>query len=359
MNHRLLRSAILALGLCLAAPALSLAQALPAGLAQRPELSAAETSQVGQWLTPHIAKLSSDDPREIKAARDSILSPLRGPGVSVSFRFAMQESLARTLSTLAEDKRELVAVNALRIAGEIGHAALIPTLTKSLKDPRIGVRYGALYALRATLDAAKASPAITPATVTQILTELTALGSSTTDPRILDGVVLALESGAAIPVASLPGVRDSSISALGSVVQAQSKLIAISDKPDDLLPGMLRAATIAQSAVTGRVGEQLAPKLSLDLVGISADLIALSARLKARSVGNPADLATLLRSAESLLFLAASGMNAPVEQLKLADKLEANDTAGFDRGVGLLIGPKGRLTSAPFSFNADRFKIAP
>ncbi|MBX9736751.1 MAG: hypothetical protein K2X32_07480, partial [Phycisphaerales bacterium] len=62
--------------------------------------------------------------------------------------------------------------------------------------------------------------------------------------------------------------------------------------------------------------------------------------------------------AESLLYLAASGMSANVDQFKLADKLAAGDTAAFDTGVASLIGPNGRLTIAPFNFKVERFKFA-
>ncbi len=364
MNHRLLRSALLALGLCLAAPAFTLAQTLPAGVAQKSELSSTDTTQLGQWLGVHVPKLSSDDPREIKIARDAILLPLRiglatgGGGVSVSFRVAMQKELARSLPALAEDKRELVAVNALRIMGEIGHASLAPTLSGSLKDPRPGVCYAGLYSIRAMFDAGKTAPAITGATVSQLLGDLKALGRTTTDPRVLDGIILALDAAAAIPESAISNARDDSMETLAAIVQAQSKLIGASDKPDEMTAGMLRAATMAQSALTTRVGQVLPAKLYRELVGISGDLIALTARLKARSLGDPESMATLLRSAESLLFLAADGLNIKVEQLKLADKLAANDTAAFDRGVGSLIGPGGRLTTEPFNFSTDRFKIS-
>ncbi len=361
MNHRFLSSSLLALALCLGAPALSLGQAFPQGAAQKTELSATDKTQIAQWLAVHTPRLSAEDPREIKAAREAILNPLRSGQtgtISVNFRKEMQENLAVTLSTLADDKREIVAVNALRIAGEIGHATLVPTLTKGLKDKRVGVQYAALYGYRSTFDAAKAAPAITSTNIGQMLIELRNIGSTTTDPRVLDGVILAIESCAAITETGVAGARDLAITELSKIVQAQCRLIGASDKPDEMLLGMLRAATVAQGTLTARAVVNLPPGVYLDLVGVSGDLVALTAHLKSRAVGDDTTKETLLRAAESLLFLAASGMNAKVDQFKLADKLSAGDTAGFTNGVASLIGTNGRLTIAPFNFTVERFKIA-
>ncbi|MBX9736526.1 MAG: hypothetical protein K2X32_06330, partial [Phycisphaerales bacterium] len=300
MNHRFLSSSLLALALCLGAPAISLGQTFPQGAAQKSELSATDKTQISQWLAVHTPRLSVEDPRDIKAAREAILQPLRagqGVTISVSFRKEMQENLAATLSTLADDKREIVAVNALRIAGEIGHASLVPTMTKALKDKRPGVQYAALYGYRATFDAAKTAPAITATNVGQMLIELRNIGTTTADPRILDGVILAIESCAANTEVGIVGARDLAITELSKVVQAQSRLIGASDKPDEMLQCMLRAATVAQSTLTAAVGKTLPPGVYLDLIGVSGDLISLSAHLKSRSVGNTETMETLLRAA--------------------------------------------------------------
>ncbi|CAN5858070.1 hypothetical protein BH11PLA1_BH11PLA1_20810 [soil metagenome] len=368
LSH-LLRLSLLAAALVFAGAPSARAQSLPPALVTKATLTDAEKATVEQWLTPQLAKLSSDDPLVIKAGRDSILQPLRsgGKAVSVQFRTEMNRVAAPLLGPMVADKRELVAANALRVAGEIAYGNLTATLLSGLADARPGVQYAALFGIRQTFDASAPGPggaapvaSITPQNVIMLMQGLQTLGSTTTDPRLLDGGILALEGAIGVPNSTLPGTRQKAISTLAALVSAQVRLVVKDPKASAaMLSPLQRAASTARSVLTTQTGDALTTQENQDLAAIGGQLLALAALAAGQDGIDAEALISLVQTSENVIYLTGINLSSRVEDLRLAEGLRSGGAASLRAAVLILVGPDGRLTQAPFSIAAARFKLVP
>lgn len=361
----LLRSVLASVMLLTLAGGVARAQSLPSGVVSKSELSESDRGAVKAWLDAQTAGLASDDPKVIKASRDAILQPLRSAaasgGVSVSFRTELQKQLYPVLEAHVADKRELVAVNAVRLAGETAHANTLKLVSRALDDERPGVKYAACYAARTTLDAAKVNPAISARDMIVLLGKLGEVGSATTDPRVLEGVVLAMESGSSIPDTTIAGARVQSLTALAGVVNKQVKRLGTNEAPAPMLSGLLRAASVARSVFTDSStgGQAITGQGGKAMVELAGDLLSLSAKLCDSPAVTGDDRGTLEQmtaAAEAVLVLAmdATGKSAPVA--KLSEPLRSGNCDGVKKAADGLLGNSGVVVKA-FNFAGDRFKL--
>lgn len=359
-----------------ALPSTALAQQLPTGISSKPAAEG-DRATIDAWVNAHFPKLSSDDVFTVKAARDAILQPFKPNKVvdnkpvslvSASFRKELAASLnqGQRLKQLAADKREFVAVNALRLAGEIGHATLVDILVTGLSDSRSGVQYAALYGIRQMLENAQLKGddvvrlAITSSTVKTLLDKLIELGKTTADPRLLDGVILAIDGAINIPVEAIKDARAEAIKALSTIVTAQCKLVAAdATARAAMLVPIQRATSVAQNVFTKFNSEGLPAESIRPLLGVGADALALCSVLAGSAPTDGAAIESLAQTAENIITLGSSNMNSPIPSAKLTDLLKRGDLKAFLEGVAKLLGPAGRLLQPPFSFPAERFKLTP
>src|SRR5258705_12339037 len=129
--------------LAAAAWAFALAGAAPWGAAQScfpPELTESSQPDVGkikQCVDSQAAGLAGD-PDQIKKSRNQLSAPFEAPArTSVKFRIEVGRLLSPVLGPLTADKqRDVVASNALQLAGEVGTVECIALLPAGLKDDR-------------------------------------------------------------------------------------------------------------------------------------------------------------------------------------------------------------------------------
>lgn len=344
-------------------PAATAQAVLPAEIVAKAELNASDQAAVTAWVNGLMPGLSSADVRQIKNTRDGLLSKLSADAKpSVSFRIAMSKAAASALSALVKDKREIVAVNALRVAGEIADPNMMPLLRDGLADARSPVKYGALFGIARAYDAAAGpQPALNPADIRSAMKLVKAEAERTAEPRIVDGAVLVFEAATHLNAGAMAGLRSEAIGEMSVVVHAQvgRVLKAPDDKPigADMLAPMLRAASVARSAMTQvNVAAPLAPQGAIDAGGIAGDVLLLAAKemQQADWKKRQASLEQLVGAAESALFLAEAQLgNGQAQQVGLVDALKSGDAAAFKAKVDAVI---QRLTKPPFGFPAERFK---
>lgn len=364
MNHRnaqaraLLALAPLALALAFTtlAPSAAFAQGGQVSLTQvagKNDLSDADKNAIRE-MVERQRPLLSGTASEVRRAREAIVAPLEERGVSVPFRVELSRQLFDTLKALSTDARDVVAVNALRIAGELATTNSLRVVVDGLKDKRPAVRHGALYAMsRLFMQAARTSPAVSQGDMRSAISELERIASGETDPLMIDGAISALVAAARAPEGGTAMARMGE--AVGVRLKAAAKSPGGAEGAGSLSVGVravreLRDALIGGGAKVPSDSVQAAAKLSGQL------LVLVREQAKA-GIGEPDSHAQAAQLAQTTITLASTSLNgAEIDKLRLALADKAKDPAAFAREIDRLIGPDGVLTKPPFSAKPDDFK---
>lgn len=188
--------------------------------------AAADTSAVRALVDQHKSGLTGDS-ATIRRSRNALIEPLRRTGVSPSaaFRNEMSSQLRPVLDPLVGDKRDEVAINALRVAGELGSKDGLQLITRGLGDARASVRIMAAMAFARTAGVMGAgNRALTEFTFEgEGLTPLVAALDKETDPKVLVAMVSALDATMAIPQDKVPDVGMKASDLLISAVAKRTK----------------------------------------------------------------------------------------------------------------------------------------
>lgn len=280
-----LLAAVMVLGL---SPARSLAQGGIQDLVGKNDLNAAEKAAVKQHVeraVPGLTKEIKDpaDALEIKKARDLLLKPLQdAKTVSLAFRREFSGELLALLQSLAKDKNDLKASNALIIAGELATQSVVDILLNGLKDSRSSVRYAAAYGLARLFDACgKHDPAVTPDKLLAIVTALSEQFRKEADPRVCDGVALAFESALTLTAEKLnnPTFAPATLSAVAKALTDRLKALPTEDKPTDKLVVCLRVVAMVRNAAT-LGAQQVGPEEKKNILAMCAQVAATVTELR-------------------------------------------------------------------------------
>jgi hypothetical protein len=336
----------------------------------------AESSQPDRERIRQCVEANKDglagDADQIRRSRRALSAPFENPArTSVMFRVEVSRHLTPVLRPLISDSRDLVAANALQLAGEVATVDSISLIPPALEDPRPPVRYAAAYAYKRFFDQVRLStPAVQAADAVQVIRQRIAPAiEKEKDPHVLDGLARVLESAAMVPAAGgaggtgggAPGVRAAAVEAAATRFGAR---IRAADADPGIIPSAIRAGQVLRDAVTKTgvpVDEpDLPDPVRIQVGGYGGDLLVyVRRRLAAAGTGGlpPADrqaLAGLTTVGYSDYFFAASVMNAPVERI---DGIETLVRDGRDQEFGAAVDRVlAALTRAPFSLPADRFR---
>lgn len=315
----------LALGVMLAAgPAGVLArQPLPAGIEARSNLSQADRDLINRFAGEQKAKLSGE-PDAIKNGRDNLLARLTARSVTVEFRQVMAGALVDDLRRLAADPRDIVAANALRIAGELATSTSISIAIDGLNDPRPPVAYAATFALARAFEAARSNPAINPADLNRAVGAAADFLSKQGDPYLADGATLAL--CAACRVDGSQGFPDSALVALARAAGARAQAVGAEGvNSGAMLAVVTRAAVCLRDAALP--GRAIAAGTRTAAATLAAELLAAVERAaKAEGAVKAARFAPEAQLGETLLCLIAEK-----QAIGLGQRLQAGDLPGFSK----------------------------
>ena len=330
---------------------------LAATVVESSDVTSGQRDAVKQFIDAHKDGLKGEA-TEIRRSRNALLEPLRNPRITVAFRLEYTRQLTPVLRPLVSDVNDVVAVNALRVVGELATASSVELLTEALKDKRPGVRYIAASGFENTFQAMQRSvPAVGGSQALRMVDTLKAAIASEKDARVLEGLVLALQEASRIPKRQVEGMRDAGTLALAEAVSAKAMDRKIGLEAD---AAFRRAVFAIRTAATNPdINEAELNQATLRAAaGMAGDLLALvSERLKA-GIEPDADMALMVTEAERVIFfiqpkLSTSGEAA--KEFKLADLVQQKKTAEYQQQVMQLIGPNGVLTSEAFRFPNDRF----
>lgn len=318
-------------------------------------LTADDKTQISRYVDANKAGLSGDTDAVSKARR-ALLAPLRtGPNTRISpaFRIEYAAILAPFIEPLAAGKSDDAAINAVRIAGELGTKEGLRTLAAAMKDTRASVRLVAAMGYERTLWISRAGdPAIGARDALAAIKELEAALRSEKDANVADALVMALESGVRAPSDKLPGVRAEAVRALAAAAGER----ATGPEAINLAAALARASGALQDAVAETDPRMALSRDSLkEAGGLAGELIALGVRTDAAAQPDKtkAEITQLLKQGENLYFFAHQKMGPGSKPLKVdLDKSWPTDTAKFKRDALQVLSV---LRADPFGFPETRF----
>ena len=287
-------------------------------------------------------------PAEIKKSRDVLVAPLEKEGVSVPFRTVYASELigSAELAKLAASDSDIVAANALRIAGQSATGSSLGLVLKSLSDPRPQVRYAATVAARAAFTAAKNNAsALTP---DDLSTAMRALGDAAVADAASQPVEGALQ--ALVAARDVPGNRSIAIQRLTDAAGKRALKLVKAGEPADLAP-FLRLTAPLQTDILDT--DKILPEARKSILVFSAQLLMLVDAQWKDGDPDPAAVQTA-KAANSLLSFAAD----PGQRYTgpFADLAAPGKKQQFRDALQKLVGPGGTLLSEPHSIPADKFK---
>lgn len=377
-SQSLLRTGILTFALAFGAigGAQSSAQDIPADIVSSPAaLSPAQKDTIAAFAAPLLDSLKSDDANKVRDARQALVRPLDRAGVvvGVPFRQAYSAALGQPLAALADDKRPLNAINAMRVGAELATAEGFDIIEKGFKSPLVPVRVAAAGAAsRAFVIANGASSAVVPK---RLFDATTQLGKLLADPdaNVVDAAARALVR--ALETARQAEVRNGAVVALCRGISARAALVKNAVPDAAVLDAFRRTALAVREDLTKVQGDRpnLSSEASRSIQEVGGDLIAMVARLVASNALPPtrqADNADERKQKIAARDVPSQIVGAAEQSLSLiADKTEPIRTnfaekvrqATVNADAQFIIEAKDlltkRLTRAPFNFPADRFDL--
>lgn len=320
------------------------AQTIPEGLAGKSDLSAADQQAIATFVQGHAPKLASADPLEVREAREAILSPLERRGeVSVAFRVQLANRMMETLRENAKSNNDHVAINALRLAGEVATSNTLEILEAGLNDTRPAVRYAACFGLSRLYAAAARGQAYSDDEALRSVRKLVQIASSDPSSEVVDGAVVALSQ------ARTTTTKDKKVrpEATRGVIEAGSKLAleAIKASRPVSMNSLVRIGGVVRDTLTETdVTSDTARSASR-----FAGQLLLATKTAMGSGGDTETTSRSARVAEVIIALASTSLRGPAFEPKLGDLLAAGKADQFEPGLKAIVGPGGLLQSAPFS----------
>ncbi len=341
------------------------AQSIDCQLAARPQLTSADEARVREVTAALLPGVASDDPAASEKARNDLLRPLRCADVSRSFRLNLGAATSTELMRMAASSSDHVAINALRIAGEIATTASTDVLRRGLEDPRAGVRCMAAIGFRDTLRSVAAGNAgIVAASVEPMLEQLARQIESDPDVLVVENLILALDATRNDSAVHLQAMRR-----LAPALAKRAQTLRAAEDVDHgrwqivLIRG-IDAVTIPMTDAGGGIDAGYRVQAAL----LAGQAVAYTrARLERDGIAG-LDLAgtesesikTLVNTAERVLLLAeaARGGATPRQTLlpRFEDALRTSEIEGFVTEAARWMGDSGILTRAPYNAKAADFR---
>jgi len=308
-------------------------------LVTKNEISTADRATIKSSVEAARAGLAGG-PVEIKKSRDTLVAPLEKSGVTVPFRIAYGQALLESgeLARLVKSENDLVAANALRIAGQAATGNTLGVVLDGLKDARPQVRLAAAVAARAAFTAARNNPAITEAELAAALRELAKVVTDDKADGPAEGALQAM-----VTAREFPGFRSRALQAFCDAAGTRLMTAVKSGKETDFAPYLRVAAAVQQEAL--EAGTLTADARKAGTLFAAQVLIGVDAAWKD---GDPTPaMKTTAKAAASIASLLA-GSDAAVGDLVAPGK-----QAKFKEALKKLLTD---LQGSPASLPADKLK---
>ncbi|MBX3390469.1 MAG: hypothetical protein KF691_13555 [Phycisphaeraceae bacterium] len=380
LRTRFVRSALWAvvLAACTLAIPAARAQDLPTEIVtSATPLSDAQKEAIKQYADPFLESLRGDDAVKVRDARVALVRPLQRTDIAVGvpFRQAYSQVLGRPLATLAEDKRALNAINAMRVGAELATAEGFDIIEKGFRSPSVPVRVAAAGAAsRAFVVANSTSSAVVPKRLLDAATQLGSLLADP-DPIVVDSASRALVK--AMEISRQSEVRNGACVVLCKGIVACAVKVTTQLPAPEMFDAFRRTSLALREDLTKVQADRpsLSPEALRAIEELSGQLIAMVVRLVSANALPPirqADAGAERKEKEALREAPSQIVGASEQSLSLiADKTEPIRTnfadkirrasvesdAEFVIDARKLIGPGGRLSRPPFNLPDGLFNL--
>jgi len=339
------------------------AQSLPPITTER--LSSAQQTQVREFVETHLETLETADPASSEAARArrELIDPMRNRDTSVAMRQAFAQAAQERLQQMVRSEEDQRAVSALLIAGNIGDRPSVAIIEAGLNDSRevvnIGAAAGAKAMLRVIDGRLGTAQADRQRQVQQLLADALAITRSGHVAQSLIGALTALPDDAAFMAVSNEHIAEEMTRRAASrrgVVAEEALANGWAGAMERSVAAQLtflRAVAIAGTDVDRETQRQAA-----QIAGIALSLVRdrLEELAADEQVSFMNENARLIRASETLLVLIESNLSARAGREQVMGRLVTDgDADGLIDAINDWAGPRGVLTRAPFSFDADDF----
>ncbi|QOJ00098.1 MAG: hypothetical protein HRU70_06195 [Phycisphaeraceae bacterium] len=353
---------------------------LPPEVVSSSSVTSSQRDAIREHVSKHLPEIAGGEPDKVRRARAELVGMFfRGDDVSVSFRQAYAAELTgQKLADLARSENDLVAINALRIAGDVASSETLDIVEAHLGSSRSAVRYGAVAAAQRTLDQVRERfPAVTADRAAGLAATLGARLADEKDPLLADALTRALQSAAGVTRERYESVRAAGITELCRALSARLKTMESRDEDALVINSVVRAGLFLRDDLSAN-GATMPERLKVDAAGLGGDMLAWVAKqitgrkLPQVSGGDDEPTAKQKRDSraaainvaaagEGVLFFAARGLNVTgVTQTNFKAELEkasSFEDARYVEAVRAIAGPGGLLTKPPFQFQASRFGL--
>lgn len=350
-------STLFALMVCAGLSAGAAAQApcnIPDDVVRSRALSETDRTLIRDCVNNNRAALGAEY-EAVRRARVAMLAPLRVSGVSIEFRAAYSAEAERALAPLVRSERDDVAINALRIAGELGTEQGARLCAGALADKRPGVRMMAAAGLARTFVILQTDATMTAQQIVRVLGDLAQAVRTEQDPLVLDGLAMTYEAAFGLPTTTAELAQARGRALLDAATEYGRRAREGKLGPE-AVPAMLRISLALREPVLGTPPPPA--NVLREVTGLAGDFLAhVLRRVTSRDVGETerAQLGVLVAQSENLVSFAARGLNAAYAPRNLSEMVASGRDAEFARRVLEVIGAEGELTKQPFGHPRDRF----
>ncbi|MBX3405179.1 MAG: hypothetical protein KF869_00325 [Phycisphaeraceae bacterium] len=327
---------------------------IPDDVARSRNISESDRTLIRDCVNNNRAALAAEYDA-VRRARVAMLAPLRVSGVSIEFRAAYSAEAERAIAPLVRSERDDVAINALRIAGELGTEQGARLCAAALADKRPGVRMMAAAGLARTFSILHSDATMTAQQIVRVLSDLAQAARSEPDPLVLDGLAMTYEAAFGLPT-STSELAQARNRALLDAATEFGKRARDGKLGPEAVPAMLRISLSLREPVLNSPPPPA--NVLREVSGMAGDFLAhVLRRTSARDVGETerAQLGVLVAQSENLVSFAARGLNTAYAPRNLSELVASGRDTDFARRALDVIGAEGELTKQPFGHPRDRF----
>jgi hypothetical protein len=337
------------------APAARAQSSLPEAVVTSGDLSAENRATISSYVAGHLKNLAADNPEELRRARTALVTPLRNTGVSGSFRTVYSEALDKAgLPAMVADKRDEVAINALRVASELGTGKGLELLRAGLADPRQPVRAMAAMGYGRLMGTMRAgNKALLDSQIRDALRTIQGAMTAQQDPVVVDALVMSLADMMQIPANQelMTGLQNAAANVMLDAVAALAP-----KAPAELEPALTRATAAVITALTGTTTPLQNDTLK-KAAGVAGDsLVFVLWRLESGELPQAERdrLAVLADQSARVIQLTSARVGGPkAPDTRLRDAVVAGEATRFKTEAAAYLNV---LTDRSIGLPADRFK---
>ncbi len=340
-------------------------------------INQAQRQAIQDAVGTNLPRLASEDPTQIKRGRNNLLRPLGGTGVSVGFRLEYSNQLAAGLAVHARAGKDITAVNALIIAGELATEQSANLLDQFRADQRVSVRYAALSAFKRTFEAMTTNnPAMGAEQAQSFVGKIADQIGNEQHPDVLDAAARALIAAGSVNRPGWEAFRSASFAALARSLGDRARKLDVAADSNAIAPTLVRACEAMRDYLpqlqtndpTLRVAAEFGGHL-LAAVGRRVDagdypVIAIgdddSTAAAKRSARHTPSLMVAVAQTTILFSLDRMAPDNRRDATPLVDefrKATAEGDQAFLRTLDGVIGPSGYMTRPPISLAAGTFRL--